>query len=144
MTGVPSGFLLDHHGRETLDIDNDVAALTAIGMTLIRWGRHVATGKRIALLHDGVASKIELMEVDGLTGRLDHIAFAVDDLVNAQGKALSGAFTEELPPFRIEAAGAWSSFVRSASGTLIQLIRYDHDSPDRAPWNSLPTVSRSR
>lgn len=126
---------IDHRGTESADIEAEVDFLVNVmGMTLMRWGVHAGTGKRIALLHDAAASKVELMEVDSVTGELDHIAFAVEDLHTAHGQALRAGCTEERGPFRIDAAGADTSFVRTNGGELLQLIRYDADSPDRRPW----------
>lgn len=126
---------LDHQGFETLDIDTDVSRLKTLGMTLIRWGTHAVTGKRIALLHDGVASKIELIEVDIATGMLNHTAFAVDQLGIEHTQALASGYIEERAPFRLHAAQAHTSFIRTSAGTLVQLIQYDEYSPDRAPWD---------
>lgn len=128
---------LDHQGFESVDIDADVALLTTLGMTVIRWGMHAVTGKRIALLHDGVASKIELIEVDVATGVLNHTAFAVDHLSNEHAKALNSGCIEERAPFRLDPAQAHTSFVRTSSGALLQLIQYDVHSIDRAPWDRL-------
>ncbi len=128
---------LDHYGQESADIDGDVRAYQALGMAVARWGTHVGTGGRIALLHDGVAAKIELIEVDKVTGEMDHTAFAVDDLTAARSAALDQGFTEVTPVNRIEAARAFSCFIRSASGPLVQLISYDSCSPDIAPWKPL-------
>lgn len=36
-------------------------------------------------------------------------------------------------------SGARTSFVRSPGGRLIQLVQYDDDSPDRAPWGHSPS-----
>lgn len=126
---------LDHQGLESVDIDTDVSLLQTLGMTLIRWGTHAVTGKRIALLHDGVASKIELIEVDIATGILNHTAFAVDDLNIEHTQALDSGYIEERPPFRLDAAHAHTAFIRTSAGTLIQLVQYDAHSPDCAPWD---------
>ncbi|MDV6271227.1 VOC family protein [Rhodococcus globerulus] len=126
---------LDHQGFESLDIDADVSLLKTLGMKLIRWGTHAVTGKRIALLHDDVASKIELIEVDIATGMLNHAAFAVDQLNIEHTKTLDSGCIEERAPFRLDAAQAHTSFVRTRAGTLIQLVQYDGHSLDRAPWD---------
>lgn len=131
---TPNSPFLDHQGVESVDIESDVAALVALGMTVMRWGVHAVTGRRIALLHDGVASKTELMEVDERIGALDHTAFAVDHLPSAHRAALAAGCAEERPPFRLEAALAHTSFVRAPGGSLVQLVQYDEHSPDRAPW----------
>lgn len=137
---VPASAYLDHQGYETVDIDAEATALTAMGMTVLRWGVHAVTGKRIALLSDGVASKIELMEVDAVTGALDHCAFAVPELGEAHARAVNNGCEEDREPFRLEAAKARTSFVRTPAGRLIQLVQYDEDSSDRAPWDQ-PTWS---
>lgn len=139
MTGTqvvspPTGCLIDHLGRESSDIDSDVRAFVGVGMSLIRWGVHAVTGLRIALLHDGVASKVELIEVTEMTGALDHVAYAVDDLDRWRTIAVHAGFTEEQGRFRIEAARAWSAFVRSPSGILVQYIQYESGSSDIMPW----------
>lgn len=130
----PAFLFLDHQGFESADIDADVETLVVLGMTLMRWGCHAVTGKRIALLHDGVASKIELIEVDVISGALDHTAFVVDDLATAHSRAVDAGCIEDRPPFRLDAARAHTSFVRTTAGTLIQLVQYDESSMDRAPW----------
>lgn len=135
---LPASSILDHQGIETADIDADVAAFTAAGMTVLRWGTHAVTGKRIALLCDGLASKIELMEVDAVTGALDHCAFAVSDLRTEHARSLGGGSVEERAPFRLAAARALTSFIRTPAGRLVQLVQYDEDSPDRAPWGAPP------
>jgi len=129
------GVRLDHQGLESVDIDDEVRFLVGtMGMTLIRWGEHGLTGRRVAMLHDGVASKLELIEVAEATGDYAHTAFVADDLVATHAAALQGGCTQERPVFRIDAAGADSTFVRTKAGALVQLIHYDEGSPDRAPW----------
>lgn len=47
------GAILGHVTIETTDIDGDVAVMTqTLGLTEVRWGVHVLTGKRIAMLVD--------------------------------------------------------------------------------------------
>ena len=123
--------VLDHQGIESTDIDADVAFLVGTaGMTLIRWGVHALTGRRIAMLHDGAAAKLELIEVDVAAGEFAHTAFAVDDLDAAHARAIADGAVELRAPFRIEAARATSGMLRAAGGSVLQLIRYDPDSPD--------------
>jgi hypothetical protein len=122
--------ILDHQGVESTAIDADVRLHEALGLELLRWGVHVRTGLRVALLHDGHGGKLELMEVAARTGDLDHLAYRVPELPAAHAVALAAGNTEVTPPFRLEAARADSSFVRSPGGGLVQLIAYDPGSPD--------------
>jgi hypothetical protein len=124
-------FTVDHTGWETLDIEGEAEFLSAsLGMYLIRWGMHAETGLRIALLDDGFASKVELIEVPELTGRYAHTALLVADVAAAHRELLERGCTEQRAPFHLEAAGAVTSFVQTPPGRLIQLIRYEADSAD--------------
>jgi hypothetical protein len=132
---VPAANRLDHYGVESADIEGEVAfQQEVLGMTLMRWGTHALTGLRIAMLHDGRASKLEVIEVAAVNRALEHTAYATDDLPADYERALAGGATADRPPFRLEPALADSAFVRSRAGLLIQLICYDQDSPDRRPW----------
>lgn len=128
---------VDHIGIETIDIDADVTSLTEVmGLTVWRWGVHTMTGGRIAMLHDGRATKLELIEVDRIDGRLAHVAFGSADVRRDCLAAVDRGVASIVEPFRIEAAAATSALLRGSGSTLIQLIQYDSDSPDVDPWNN--------
>lgn len=122
----------DHAGIESLDIEADVARYTeAVGLRRIRWGRHRDTGRRIAMLHDGSGVKLEIIEVDVCDGTWAHIAFRSSDVAADHDRAVAAGFVSVQPCTRIGPALATTAFVRSPSGTLVQLIQYDEASPDR-------------
>jgi catechol 2,3-dioxygenase-like lactoylglutathione lyase family enzyme len=125
---------LDHVALEETDIEAAVALhVDVLGFALLRWGRHVATGRRIAMLADPHGGKVELIEVEVVTGELAHIAYRTGgpaDLDAAHAALLHAGCTELNPPFRLEPAKARTSFVRDAAGRRVQLIAYDPDSPD--------------
>jgi hypothetical protein len=135
MTTPNPRFLLDHHALETTNIDADVEFFQrTMHMRLIRWGSHVQTRRRIALLQDGHAAKIELIDVDQVTGELAHTAFLVEDLATAHQSILDDETIHEIrPPFRLAPAKAECSLLRSRTSRTVQLITYDHDSPDLLP-----------
>lgn len=61
---------------------------------MLRWGIHVVTGRRVAMLADPAGSKLELMEVDELRDDLDHVAYRVRDLDAAHATLLAAGCTE--------------------------------------------------
>ncbi|AQA03305.1 hypothetical protein BVC93_13765 [Mycobacterium sp. MS1601] len=133
----------DHAGIESLDIEADVALYTlAMGLRLVRWGSHRTTGRRIAMMHDGMGVKLELIEVAVRDGAWAHIAFRSSDVATDHDRAVAAGFLSVQGCTRIEPALATTAFVRSPSGTLVQLIQYDDASPDlvtpegvtTAPW----------
>ena len=70
MTGPLAGAVLDHVGTEETDIDARVGFLVELlGFQVLRWGVHVVTGRRIAMLADPRGTKLELMEVVELAKR---------------------------------------------------------------------------
>jgi catechol 2,3-dioxygenase-like lactoylglutathione lyase family enzyme len=125
---------LDHVALEETDIESAVALhVDVLGFELLRWGRHVATGRRIAMLADPAGGKVELIEVEVVTGELAHVAYRTGepaDLDAAHVALLHAGCTELNPPFRLGPAKARTSFVRDAAGRRVQLIAYDPDSPD--------------
>lgn len=85
------------------------------------------------MLADPDGGKVELIEVEAVTGELAHVAYGADgpaDLDAAHAALLHAGCTELDPPFRLEPAKARTSFVRDAAGRRVQLIAYDPDSPD--------------
>ena len=125
------GAVLDHVAIETTDIDADVAVMTqTLGLTAVRWGVHVLTGKRIAMLGDATGMKLELIETPMPTGSLAHIAFEVRDVEAAAATAVGVGCLSEIALMRIPAAGASISQVRTTAGTGLQFIVYDAGSPD--------------
>lgn len=121
----------DHAAVESLDIGADVAFyVDVLGGTLLRWGSHVKTGLRVAMISVNPGVKIELMEVRELTGELVHTAFRAEDggelerLVSASGCPVVAG------PFRIDGARADACSLVAPGGSVIQLISYDADSPD--------------
>lgn len=133
MTGPLAGAVLDHVGTEEPDIDARVGFLVEVlGFRVLRWGVHVVTGKRIAMLADPRGTKLELMEVAERTGELDHVAYRVADVDAAHACLLASGCTEERAPFDIAPARARSSLLLEAAGHRVQLISYRPDSPDLA------------
>jgi hypothetical protein len=130
MTPRPNG-VLDHIAVETVDIDGDVAVLTrTLGLATVRWGIHVRTGKRIAMLVDRTGMKLELIETPSPDGTLAHIAFEVADVELSQATAVDAGCLGDIGLIRIAAAGALATQVRSKAGTAFQFIRYEAGSPD--------------
>jgi catechol 2,3-dioxygenase-like lactoylglutathione lyase family enzyme len=133
MTGPLAGAVLDHVGTEEPDIDARVGFLVGLlGFRVLRWGVHVVTGRRIAMLADPRGTKLELMEVAERTGELEHVAYRVADVDAAHACLLAAGCTEERPPFDIPPARARSSLLREAAGHRLQLISYEPGSPDIA------------
>jgi catechol 2,3-dioxygenase-like lactoylglutathione lyase family enzyme len=133
VTGPLAGAVLDHVGTEEPDIDARVAFLAdVLGFRVLRWGTHVVTGLRIAMVADPRGTKLELMEVRERTGELDHVAYRVPDVDAAHAALLAAGCTELRAPFEIPAARARSSLLREAAGHQLQLITYQPDSPDLA------------
>lgn len=133
MTGPLAGAVLDHVGTEETDIDARVGFLVELlGFRVLRWGVHVVTGRRIAMLADPRGTKLELMEVVERTGELDHVAYRVADVDAAHALLVAAGCTEERAPFDIPPARARSSLLREAAGHRLQLISYREGSPDLA------------
>jgi catechol 2,3-dioxygenase-like lactoylglutathione lyase family enzyme len=125
------GAILDHVAIETTDIDGDVAVMTqTLGLTEVRWGIHVLTRKRIAMLGDSTGMKLELIETPTPNGSLAHIAFEVPDVEAAAAAAVGVGCLSEIALARIPAAMASVSQVRSTAGTGLQFILYEAGSPD--------------
>ncbi|RZS82676.1 hypothetical protein EV189_3071 [Motilibacter rhizosphaerae] len=123
--------MLDHVGTEEADIDARVRFLTQVlGHRLLRWGTHVVTGRRIAMLADPAGMKLELMEVDAVRGELDHVAYRVPDVDAAHAALLASGCTEIRAPFDLLAARARSSLLAEPTGSRLQLVAYAPDSPD--------------
>lgn len=140
MTSHPRA-VLDHVAVETTDIDADVTVMTrTLGLTAVRWGVHMLTGSRIAILGDSTGMKLELIETQTPNGSLAHIAFEVTDVETAAAGAVVVGCLGEISLVRIPAAMASVSQVRSTAGTALQFIRYDVGSPDvTRPLPSMPT-----
>jgi hypothetical protein len=130
MTPRPTA-VLDHIAVETVDIDGDVAVMTrTLGLTTVRWGIHVLTGKRIAMLVDRTGMKLEMIETPSPDGSLAHIAFEVADVESAEATAVKAGCLGGVGLIRIPAAAAVATQVRSTAGTAFQFIRYEAGSPD--------------
>ncbi|MFI5957398.1 VOC family protein [Cryptosporangium sp. NPDC051539] len=130
MTGH-RGAVLDHVAVETTGIEADVALMTrTFGLTELRWGVHVQTGKRIVMLRDSLGMKLELIETVTPDGSLAHVAFEVTDVEVAAAAAIGAGCLGEIGLIRIPAAMASAAVVRSRAGTALQLIRYEDGSPD--------------
>jgi hypothetical protein len=131
--------LFDHAGVETASIEEDARLyVEALGLRRIRWGTHSRTGGRIAMLGDGQGVKLELIEVLEPTGDLAHLAFRTADVATARTDAIEAGCVGEGELRRIEAAKATTAMVRMPSGALVQLIRYEPDSPDLAAVDGGP------
>jgi predicted enzyme related to lactoylglutathione lyase len=128
---VPIDAVLDHLGTEETDLDARVRFLTEVlGHRVLRWGTHVVTGRRIAMLADPAGTKLELMEVDALCGELDHVAYRVPDVDSAHAELRAAGCTEMRPPFDLPGARARSSLQQEPTGARLQLISYAPDSQD--------------
>jgi hypothetical protein len=86
-----------------------------LGRRVLRWGIHVVTGCRVAMLADPAGSKLELMEVDELRDDLDHVAYRVRDLDAAHATLLAAGCTELRRPFGLGAAVARCSLAPPTS-----------------------------
>ncbi|MDY6996504.1 MAG: VOC family protein [Actinomycetota bacterium] len=120
---------LDHIALEVGDLDERIALLQRLGMTVRRMGTlNADPSRRIALLADARGFKLELIEssADGFA----HIAFEVDD-VDAQTAAAPAPLQVQRPPYRMAAAKADSAMLADDGGLTVQFVRYDPDSPDR-------------
>lgn len=127
---VQAGALFDHVGIESLNIEAEVAWYEReFGARLLRWGTHVRTGLRIAMLALP-ETKLELVEVAEQTGEWTHTAYRVPDVPAARDRLVAGGATVLSEPFRIEAAMAESCLLRTPGGASLQLISYDPGSPD--------------
>jgi hypothetical protein len=124
--------LFDHAGVESTSIEEDARLyVEAFGLREIRWGTHGLTGGRIAMLGDGRGTKIELIEVrESTAGPLAHLAFRTADLGAAHAGAIAAGCRDEGGTLVIEAARASTAMVRLPTGGLVQLIRYEPESPD--------------
>ena len=128
---TPLDAVLDHVGTEEIDIDGRVAFLVScLGHRLLRWGTHLVTGRRIAMLVDPAGTKLELLEVDELRGDLDHVAYRVADVDAAHAALLAAGCTERRRPGDLPAERARSSMLQEPSGARLQLIAYSPGSPD--------------
>jgi hypothetical protein len=136
--------VLDHVAVETSDIEADVAVLTrTLGMAEVRWGVHVRTGGRIAMLADRHGTKVELIEAADPDGSLAHLAFEVPDVTAAARVAVAAGCLGELDLLRIPAAMASITQVRSTAGTALQLISYEPGSPDLTRPSTDPATEGS-
>jgi hypothetical protein len=123
--------VFDHAGVETTRIEEDARLyVEAFGLSQIRWGTHSGTGGRIAMLSDAEGVKLELIEVESPTGTLAHLAFRSEDVTAARAAAIAAGCVGEGTLRWIEAAKATTAMVSMPSGALVQLIRYEPDSPD--------------
>jgi Glyoxalase/Bleomycin resistance protein/Dioxygenase superfamily len=129
--------VLDHVATVEPDIDSAVTRhVELLGFRLLRWGRHIATGRRIAMLADTSGSKVELIEIDAGAGveearrQLAHVAYRTGDVDRLHAVLLAAGFAELRPPGRLEPARARTSLLRDPAGAQLQLISYDPDSPD--------------
>ena len=122
---------LDHVALAVADLDERIAFFTQhMGMTLRRMGKEISTGSRIAMLGDPASGfKLELIESADRSG-LQHIARRVDDVPAAFAAMVDAGMKPLREPRRIEPAKADSALVEDPSGLMVQLVRYDPDSPD--------------
>ena len=127
------GAVLDHVATEEPDIDGRVRFLVdVLGLRLLRWGRHTASGGRIAMLADPLGTKVELIEVAERRGEYDHVAWRVPDVDAAHAALLVAGCGELRAPSELAAAHARASILREVSGNRLQLIAYSPGSPDLA------------
>lgn len=120
---------LDHVALEVVDFDARVATFERLGFTLRRVGSLTADpSRRIAMLRTEGGAAVELIEADH--DGFAHIAMRVGDVKSAQSDLIGAGMSEKRPVGRLEAARADSGMVTESGGLTIQLIRYDHDSPD--------------
>lgn len=122
---------LDHIAVAVADLDERIEFFTQqMGMTLRRRGVETATGNRIAMLAEPVSGfKLELIEDSERRG-MQHMARRVESVQDAYDAMVAAGCTGRREPRRIQAARADSALVEDPSGMLVQLIRYDPDSPD--------------
>lgn len=107
-----------------------------LGLELRRVGRLVAdTDRRIAMLADDQGTKIELVEGGSSPDdRLLHLAFdvAAPDAVDTTFAALVDVGCVPMTtPRRFEPSRSRTAMVGRPGG-VVQLVAYDHDSPDAA------------
>jgi catechol 2,3-dioxygenase-like lactoylglutathione lyase family enzyme len=133
---TPPGFeRVDHVAIEVTDFDERIAAMTnGLGLACRRIGRYGADqSRRIAMLADPTGFKIELIEAaDGAEAKFAfaHIAWLVRDVTAAHDALVAAGYETTVAPRRLDAARADTALLRR-DGLPVQVIRYDHDSPDR-------------
>jgi catechol 2,3-dioxygenase-like lactoylglutathione lyase family enzyme len=124
---------VDHVAVEVSDFDERLQLFTEhLGFTLKRMGRYNADPtRRIAMLGDSSGFKIELIEGADDAGAFKHIALLVDDVASSHAALVAAGFTSQVEPKRLPPAKGDTAVVRDAAGLVVQLVRYDADSPDR-------------
>lgn len=130
--------IVDHVAIEVADIESSVERFEQVhGLELIRWGTRYSTGLPIAMMADANGFKVEVIQAgDGQrdTGlerpRMDHLAFRVADVQQAEDELADQDSTVLKPRHRLESAKADSALLRDPNGLKTQMVRYDEDSPD--------------
>ena len=130
----------DHVAIEVDDLDEQVRQLVDhCGMRLLRMGSRFSTGQRIAMLGDGTGTKLELIETDVTSGddgpTFAHLAFRVDDASGQVSKLNAAGWSTKRDSHRLESAKAETALLRTGTGMDVQVISYDHDSPDDVRWD---------
>ncbi len=123
---------LDHVALEVGDLDATIAVFEMMGLELRRRGTRTGTGQRLALVGTSGGVKVELVEVAGRHGAtFDHVAFRVDDVTGAHDRLIDDGFTSLRGPATLSAAKAETAMLSHSTGLVVQVIDYEHDSPDR-------------
>lgn len=127
---------IDHVALEVRDFDDTIARLEgALGMHCVRVSTSMRDpSRRIAMVRDRAGFALEIIEAPSWHRGppiLDHVAFRVAD-VDDSYRALHGTgYTSQMTPRRIEAAQADTAVLADQGGLVVQVVRYDPDSPDR-------------
>jgi hypothetical protein len=125
---------IDHVALEVDELERYIDLMCASGLLrLIRLGTLGRTGQRIAMLGDGTGTKVELIEDPSARApRLAHLAFAVEDVDGARASLMEGGWEPVHGPNDLRSAKARSALLRNVHGLMLQVIRYEDDSPDLA------------
>lgn len=123
---------IDHIALAVSDFEGFITFFCEnLGFRLGRRGTHNQTGKAIAFLWEpGSGVKIELIESEEKTARVDHWAF-ISDNIPGDSEALSAkGLPPQRGPLRNEKAKMQTAHFVGPEGLKFQLCDYDSDAED--------------
>ncbi|WP_150462191.1 VOC family protein [Nesterenkonia ebinurensis] len=121
---------IDHFALEVPNFDQLIGSLTHLGLTLQRVGcKADDSSRRIAMIRDKSGFKIEIIEGENI--EFSHFAVKVESINELHKRLVTESNYNEVKSLRrLSAAKAYTSLVADPSGLMVQLVRYDPDSPD--------------